>query len=321
MTWTNLTFSFGAVLTSSQMANLDNNFEALAAGDVGAPSILNAALGTSCVTQNKLSTSTASGSTTTSTYALTGGNYSWWTISTVFGNTGNPEYILSTYAWGSNANQATGILGLTSITLDSLGTGNTTTLTAHIDERYITASPPYGTGSEDWPLFIYVMRRISDGYILAASSAPDPIWAYHGPTNINYDFKDVDGRLKKKVRAADIGSRKLSKEILNAIKTKNLLKQEELFAAYASSPLVEIEVTKEYKNSDMNTHAHPWIGSDLTGVEIILLEPRRTERLYMLHTDGENIRDLVLSGDIVILDDAPGHVKPVGVRCCEFKFS
>jgi len=35
--WINLSFNFGAVLTSSQMTQLDDNFEAQAAGDAGAP--------------------------------------------------------------------------------------------------------------------------------------------------------------------------------------------------------------------------------------------------------------------------------------------
>jgi hypothetical protein len=38
MTWTNLTFNFGSVLTSAQMTNLYNNFDAFANQDSGAPS-------------------------------------------------------------------------------------------------------------------------------------------------------------------------------------------------------------------------------------------------------------------------------------------
>lgn len=317
MTWTNLTFSFGAVLTSAQMTNLDNNFEAMAAGDAGAPSIVNAALGAACVTQSKISTATASGSVSMSgqsvSYALAGGTYSFWTGSS--SATSSESSAALNGAAFSTGNAAAGVIGIGHIGSTSFSGS------FFIDERYVQASPPYGDANEDWPLFVYVMRRIADGVILSASVSPDPTWAYHGPTNIQYDFKDVDGRLKKKIRAADFGQTKLSKEILKAIKTKNLAKQDELFAKYASSPIIEVEVTKEYKNSDMDTHPHPWMGNDLTGFEIILLEPRRTERLYMLHMDGESIRDLVLADNISIQGDAPGHLKPVGVRCCEFKFS
>ena len=42
MAWTNLTFSFGQVLTSTQMTQLDDNFEALATGASGAPELQSA---------------------------------------------------------------------------------------------------------------------------------------------------------------------------------------------------------------------------------------------------------------------------------------
>lgn len=44
MTWTSFTFSVGQVLTAAQMNNLYSNFAALAAGDSGAPDIVEAAL-------------------------------------------------------------------------------------------------------------------------------------------------------------------------------------------------------------------------------------------------------------------------------------
>lgn len=44
MAWTNLTFAFGSILTSTQMTNLDANFDALANGDSGAPRIQEAAI-------------------------------------------------------------------------------------------------------------------------------------------------------------------------------------------------------------------------------------------------------------------------------------
>lgn len=46
MAWTTLNFSVGQILTAAQMQNLDDNFEALAAGDSGAPNIVQAALST-----------------------------------------------------------------------------------------------------------------------------------------------------------------------------------------------------------------------------------------------------------------------------------
>ena len=45
MTWTDLEFGFGTILTSSNMTNLQANFQAMADGDSGAPSWENRASG------------------------------------------------------------------------------------------------------------------------------------------------------------------------------------------------------------------------------------------------------------------------------------
>ena len=50
MAWTSLTFSFGAILTSTQMNQLQANFSAIANGDAGAPRIKGAGLSKSVVT-------------------------------------------------------------------------------------------------------------------------------------------------------------------------------------------------------------------------------------------------------------------------------
>lgn len=54
MAWTDLTFNFGAVLTSAQMTQLDDNFDALAADATGAPDVVGA-------TRVLISSQTASG--------------------------------------------------------------------------------------------------------------------------------------------------------------------------------------------------------------------------------------------------------------------
>lgn len=52
----------------------------------------------------------------------------------------------------------------------------TTEVTAYAKFRYIQSSPPYSfLGEEDYGLFLYVLRRTSDGYPLAAQSTFDPL--------------------------------------------------------------------------------------------------------------------------------------------------
>lgn len=43
-TWTNLTFGFGSLLTSTKMTQLDENLDAMAEGSAGAPEILPSAI-------------------------------------------------------------------------------------------------------------------------------------------------------------------------------------------------------------------------------------------------------------------------------------
>ena len=54
MAWTDLTFAYGSKLTSTQMTQLDDNFDALAAGDSGHPEIETAALKDLAVTTAKI---------------------------------------------------------------------------------------------------------------------------------------------------------------------------------------------------------------------------------------------------------------------------
>ena len=57
MAWTNVTFAFGSILTSTKMTQLDDNFEALANGDSGSPKIQEAAItGQAAVDRSALKT-------------------------------------------------------------------------------------------------------------------------------------------------------------------------------------------------------------------------------------------------------------------------
>jgi len=66
MTWTALTFAYGSVLTSAKMSQLFDNFAAMAAGDAGAPTIVNA-------TNQSGGTVNATTSTFSGLMTLTGG--------------------------------------------------------------------------------------------------------------------------------------------------------------------------------------------------------------------------------------------------------
>lgn len=326
-------------ITTSLMTLLRDNPIAITEGASGAPTIATAAIAASAVSQSKLKTTTAL-TTTTHTYTgagaafgntrvtLVGGGYSFWSVTTKFDLVSGSCDSLTMYVGRQVPGTVTDVGSDGGVGVIDLSSGVLTQPTSgsayfYTNERYVQASPPYGTSTEDWPLFAYAVRRISTGKIEHVSCAPDPIWAYHGPTNICWDFKDVDGRLKKKCKAVD--ANKLAKNIIKAIKDKNIVEQEKLFIAYKESPIIDIEITKDYKNSDMHTHPHPWmydvnIMSD-PDVEIILLEPRRTERLHILHEAGEDVGALLTSGVITIGAEVLDHVKPNSVKCYSFSFN
>lgn len=60
MTWTNLNFSMGQILTSAEMNSFQNNFAAMMAANTGAPAITVAALSDNSVYGSKIASAVAS---------------------------------------------------------------------------------------------------------------------------------------------------------------------------------------------------------------------------------------------------------------------
>jgi hypothetical protein len=94
MAWTSVTFSYGSVLTSTKMTQVQDNFTAVAQGLSGAPSILTAAIGTAAVTGAKLATTLTGGTT-----AMTAGAS--YTLTSGFYNTASAQGLVQIYVSGS----------------------------------------------------------------------------------------------------------------------------------------------------------------------------------------------------------------------------
>jgi len=218
------------------------------------------------------------------------------------------------------------------------GSGSASTI--YIDSRYHSASPPYGTVDGEIPLFVYVHIEKGSGKILGVSVAPVPIWAYNGPTDIRADIQKKDGRSIKIVPQviAEMGSvkefRKQMKTALLAGKRKIV---RDLRMRRRKDPMVELEMSLDYKNSDMNIAPHPWLEHDLnsrasrTGPngksfegygasEIVLLDPQNTLDLYDLHNDGENILKMVEDGTIKIDNTDLNRIVPAGMKAYGFRY-
>ena len=76
MAWTSLTFSFGSLLTSTKMTQLQDNFAAMAAGDSGAPTVDTAGITALAVTTAKIAALNVTGATIAAS-TITAAKVSW----------------------------------------------------------------------------------------------------------------------------------------------------------------------------------------------------------------------------------------------------
>lgn len=331
-------------VTATLMTLLRDNPIAITEKAAGAPVladgyIVEAMYAAGSVDQTAIKTATSaqsvSGSSGNISLALTGGTYSMVTARSTnnIGNTGH-----------NRTNLAAGREGVYT------GSGYSTTF--YIDSRYFQASPPYGTTDGIIPLFIDVEIEKGTGKVLSVSVAPDPIWAYHGPTDIRGKLSIPDtidkngnlvrkGKMVKRVRqiVAEAGNERAVRSQLKAALIARRTKQaEQIIDRLNTDEMVEIEITLDYKNSDMNVFPHPWIDNNLrvnaperTGPkggiipatrksEFILLDPQNTEALAILHHEGENVLKMIEDG-VIKIDNTPlNRIVPKGMRAYGFKF-
>ena len=64
--------------------------------------------------------------------------------------------------------------------------------TGYVQQRYITASPPYIVGNQTWGHFLYLLVETATGNVKASYEAPDPPYAYNGP---EHNLKDSPDRI------------------------------------------------------------------------------------------------------------------------------
>lgn len=310
MAWTNQTFSVGQVLTAAQVTNLNNNVTALANGDSGAPKIQTSAYGSASITaaamgansvgtseliaasvrQGEISTATASqslaiGPLTVGVITPTGGTF---TLAYFLGEGGGTQNLA--------------IYGHTTTYSAKVGFYNknvSSSRTAYLYSRYIQASPPYNLGDGDIPLFVYVLIDNSTGLIIGTSAAKDPHWAYHGNHNITPDrFDKVTGKKYKNVPQFILDGFNLNTALLS-----NSVDREIALDYLRNKDIVEIELDNVYKNQDMNTAPHPWVGSDLTNKTVLLLDPVSdiVLDLYEIHKQAEfNVESVNTISDLLV---------------------
>ena len=277
----------------------NDNWELMNPASVPTGIIDQTAIGPAAVGQGELITATATGSTSipatsNASVTLTGGTHSWWTFSVEAAALGRVN--------GGNGNTAAGIIGLYC--------ADSTARTFYRDERYVQASPPYDLGDGEIGLFIEILVD-KNNKIWATNVAPDPAWAYHGPTIITpqkYDKNTRKGYRDYKY----VGDRLLCE----------CLSDKTLIAKIVSGEIEvkerRTEITHQIKNKDMNLYPHHFTGYDDVFLEdktVLFIDPvgELSHRLYGLHEEGLNIRDLILAGDLLYDNEVLDRKAPKGV--------
>ena len=202
----------------------------------------------------QLSTATAStgitiGSGANYTFFLVGGAYSYHGVSATGNGSGSGSNIV---VFGAGGNAGLGALGW----FNSSTGGEAQSI--WINENYINSSPPYNFGES----FVYVAYD-AQGKIVGISAALDPTWAHHGPHSI------------VPTHWSEAGKPFVYQDMLDGVIFAEAMKDKARRLAYLKGELKkergEVEITIDYKDTDMHTHPHPF-GSDAIA-QVVLMHP------------------------------------------------
>ena len=268
------------------------------------------------IPQGGLKTTTSEVSTTSTTgvdLTLAGGEYGFYP-QLKSANVAQVSY------WGEgvvaySAAQVTGTSYTTNIKLRT----SSGTYAAYAQQRYIQASPPYDLGNGEIPLFIYAVINNATNKIEATYIAEDPPWAYNGKYRINP--KMVYGKGDKRFLRRNIipHSRK------DALKDKTKLLEN--MQAIKKPKFEDVEITQELKNKGMIDVPHPFMGNDLIGKSIVLLDPCSDicGDLHSLSTTYDSgvseVTEILLNDNIVLGNNQiDGLITPNGVMGVSMKW-
>lgn len=311
MTWTNLTFAFGSILTSTKMTQLYDNITATANGDSGAPKIQTAGINDGAVTEAKYAAGSVNQAAlkttygdilTTATFLFTtgpGGNYGFWPA--ISSNTGTSVacFVLPVF------NDSGVVLNTVSAT-NQFYIGIADGWVLGVRQRYVTASPPYDLGNGDIPLFVFAIVNNSTGAIESIWTAEDPPWANNGPTDIRPDYIR-DG---KKYQC-----RKVICDSLRA-RLKNKKTCADALAELKELEPTEMEITQAIKQADMPLIPHPFLGNDMTGKTLVMLDPlsNAVQLMADMLSVGDSPNDLAMEGFLKLGNEhKSGLIVPPGL--------
>lgn len=261
--------------------------------------VTEAKLAASAVSQSKLKSTygdVSVGSGVTSNVTLPGGTYGYYC-----------QYWLSGTNPSGTAGIAQGFTTTSPITYALLGeTGGGFEATTYARQYYVQASPPYDLGDGEIPLFVFVIVD-SLGKIISTYIAPEAPWHYNGPTSLRPDSERTGKKYQSRRQLiAEHGS----------IKAARLagLTRAQIMDRIATDPMVDIEITQAIKQADMPLIPHPFVGNNLTGKTVVMLDPVSPlmHSFFELHEHGESVTDIV-RGWLTIGNTALARSGPPGV--------
>lgn len=174
-----------------------------------------------------------------------------------------------------------------------LGSGNLVAT-----QRYVSSSPPYDLGDGEVSGFAFALVN-SAGEIEATYLADTPPWAYNGRTDIRCTH--ICPVSKKKFR--NVAKKRSFEQIMDGVRPSYKLE----------------EITQDIKNADMPDIPHPFIGSDMTGKTVVLLDPmdRRIEKVLEYMNAGGDVSEIfkLIKPD----NEKLKRCGPKGVMQCKFK--
>ena len=256
-----------------------------------------AGLASSAVGQAQLKTTTGEVSTSAGAVnaTLPGGTYGFYP---------QVKFTAGGTSTSMNAQIALVVSGTSYVTNIRLATDDGGGGTASAQHRYVQASPPYNLGNGDVPLFMFALVD-SLGKIRATYVAPEPPWAYNGPTDIRADYYR-DGKCFQKPR-------------LNAQQRLDLRDPEKRDAVLTALAVAEdAEITHAIKNEDMPLIPHPFIANALTGLTVVLLDAVCAfgDQMATLHNAGASVCELLYGGAVSIDNTPLDALTPQGVISC-----
>lgn len=320
MTWTGQSFSYGQVLTSTQMNNLQADITAQANGDSGAPQQQNAGIAANAVHQAELYTTQ-----NVASVAVSGESEGYITPT-------NTQFILSQRARGGIANDfdpigpiGSGHIGYLSASYTVprfyFYNNDTTIRTAYCETTYVLASPPHDLGDGKIPLFVFAMIEKSTGNILRTSQDIEPPWGHALKGGKHVTDKDGNQTVIQDRRIV----RGLPLTLKQAIDAGRM---DEYCWAFRDAENQSRNITQAEKNAAMNKISHPFLGDmdahNANEVEIVMLNPfsdaMQDLSAMREHDETYAINELIHEGYLVIDNEQSGIKGPQGILVPNFRW-